>query len=104
MVIKSGGSLKALTLVYSLMVLVSTGAKQEEREYRYIIMCINLTNMQKYDTIINNDINGNMSDAYSAIRKLTKIELIDFIEYVNGNYEAYPRFEIIKLIRTALNR
>lgn len=60
--------------------------------------------MQKYDKIINNDINGNISDAYTAIKNLTKIELIDFIEYVNGNYEAYPRFEVIKLIRTALTR
>lgn len=60
--------------------------------------------MQKYDTIINNDINGNMSDAYNAIKKLKKIELIDFIEYVNCNYEAYPRFEVIKLIRAGLTR
>lgn len=60
--------------------------------------------MKKYDTIINNDINGNMSDAYNAIKKLTRLELIDFIEYVNGNYEQYPRFEVVKLIRTALTR
>lgn len=61
-------------------------------------------NNKKYDNIINNDINGNISDCYNAIKKLTKIELIDFIEYTNGNYEAYPRFEVVKLIRTALTR
>lgn len=60
--------------------------------------------MQKYDKIILNNINGNISDSYKAIKKMSKIELIDFIEYLNGNYTEYPRFETIKLIRKALEK
>lgn len=59
--------------------------------------------MQKYESIILNDINGNIKDRNRAIKKLTKIELIDFIEYTNMNYESHPRFETIKIIYSALN-
>jgi len=61
-----------------------------------------MTNSQqkKFDKIINDEINGNISDAKNAIKKLTKLELLDLIEYYSGNYG--KRHLIINFMRSAL--
>lgn len=61
-------------------------------------------NIQKYETILSNNINGNISICNKSIKKLTKLELIDFMEYIRAYYsESYPHFDVIKLLRRALN-
>lgn len=55
----------------------------------------------KFDLIFNNKVNGNLTDYSNAIKKLTKLELLDFIEYSIGQKEI-ERFITINSLRLAL--
>jgi hypothetical protein len=44
--------------------------------------------IQLCDTIINNYINGNISDTQKAIRKLNKLQFAKFIEYFIDCYDS----------------
>ena len=39
--------------------------------------------MKNYNEILNNDINGNMSIYRSQLKKLSKIQLLEYIEHVH---------------------
>lgn len=60
------------------------------------------THMKKYDKIMNNYINGSQSDFRTGLRGLSKIGLLDFIEYVQANYPEYPRYATINACRSHL--
>ena len=42
--------------------------------------------MNKFELIINNKINGNLSDFEEQVKKLTKLDLLNLIEYWTGHY------------------
>ena len=56
---------------------------------------------KKFEEIFENSINGNLTDYHNSIRKLTKIELLDYIEYCNG--QGYHRHNSINDFRIILN-
>ena len=57
---------------------------------------------EKMDEIVNNRINGNISDFNIAISKLSKLELLDIIEHMRG-YHGIPIHTVIAYLRTALS-
>jgi len=56
---------------------------------------------KKFELILSNNLNGNWTDYKSAIRKLSKKELLDFIEFCKEQGMKY--YQIIKGLRIALN-
>lgn len=51
---------------------------------------------------MNNYINGNQSEFRKSLRRLSKIHLLDFIEYIHAHYPEYPRYAIINACRSHL--
>ncbi len=59
-------------------------------------------NEDKKMEIIENLANGNWSDFKRAIKKCSKLDMLDLIEYYSGNYGG--RHAIINQMRLALER
>lgn len=46
----------------------------------------------KYDEILDNLVNGNISDFREAVKELSKYEIVELISYVkSGNFGEYPK-------------
>lgn len=56
--------------------------------------------IDKLESILNNSINGNSSIFRKQVKKLTKLELLELIEYAQG--QGLERFVIINKLRSAL--
>ena len=56
----------------------------------------------KFNSILDNNINGNMSDFRDQIKKLTKIEILDLVEYAQGQ-RGIARHMMINSLRNNLS-
>lgn len=54
--------------------------------------------MGKFDSIIDNYLNGNLSDCYSAIRKLSRNDRARIVAYFRCNVSTKIAFEIAEKI------
>lgn len=59
--------------------------------------------MKKLHEIINNEINGNLSDARNAIKRLNKAQLINLIDMWVNQYGVKLN-DVIRVITRALNK
>ena len=59
--------------------------------------------IEKLETIWNAYVNGNHSDFSAYVKRLTKIGILDLIEYVSG-YFGQPRHLVINAIRSGLKK
>ena len=59
-----------------------------------------MTKENKFEFILSNSINGNLTDFRKAVKKLNKLSLLEFIEYSQG--QGVERHLIINKIRLAL--
>lgn len=58
------------------------------------------SNHEKFEEIELNRINGNLTDYRNAVRKLSKLEMLNFLEYVTGEFGT-PRHVTIYEMRAA---
>lgn len=56
----------------------------------------------KFEWILSNDINGNLTDYATAVKKLTKLEMLRYIEYCQSM--GMPRHNTISRMANALNK
>lgn len=56
----------------------------------------------KFQSILDNDVNGNRTDYALAIKKLTKLEMLGYIEYCQSM--GISRHNTINRIQNALNK
>ena len=56
--------------------------------------------MEKFESILNNSINGNDSDFRKQVKKLSKLQLLEFIDYAKDS--GFEKDVIIIKLRLAL--